>query len=132
MKSTKKREIGLGDTLYGIPLDDILTPEEINSMRKDTSAASRKKRRERKKKSSNKRIDFNKIKLPEIKFTKNIINIVCAIAVVLILLLIFKNPIIARIAPKMYIADAFGETVAKVEDETEQIIKSVFGFDLLN
>jgi len=132
MKSTKKREIGLGDSLYGIPLDDILTPEEINSMRKDTSAASRKKRRERKKKSDNKRIDFNKIKLPEINFTKNIINIVCAIAVVLILFLVFKNPIIARIAPKMYIADAFGETVAKVEDETEQIIKSVFGFDLFN
>lgn len=132
MKSTKKREIGLGDSLYGIPLDDILTPEEINSMRKDTSAASRQKRRERKKKSDDKRLDLNKIKLPEIKFTKNIVNIIVAIAVVLILLLIFKNPIIARIAPKMYIADAFGETVSKVEDETEQIIKNVFGFDLFD
>ncbi len=132
MKSTKKREIGLGDSLYGIPLDDILTPEEINSMRKDTSAASRRKRRERKKKSYNKRLALNKIKLPKIKITKNIINIVSAVALVLILLLIFKNPIIARIAPKKYVADAFCETVSKVEYETEQIIENIFGFDLFD
>ncbi len=132
MRSTKKREIGLGDNLYGIPLDDIMTPEEINSMRKDTSATSRRKRRERKRKAESKKPDFNKIKLPQIKFTEKTTYIIAVTATLVLLFLIFKNPIIARFAPKVYIADAWGETVSSVEDETERIIKNFFGFDLFD
>ncbi|MBQ6999262.1 MAG: hypothetical protein IJN62_05695 [Clostridia bacterium] len=132
MKSTKKREIGLGDNLYGIPLDDILTPDELSQMRKDTSAMNRRKRREKKKRTESKKINFNKIKIPKIKFTKNVRYILAVIAVMLLLFLILKKPITARITPKMYVGDALKETVLSVENETQQIMKGVFGFDLFD
>lgn len=132
MKSTKKREIGLGDNLYGIPLDDILTPEQLEQMRKDSSAAKRRSRKIRRKKSAEKKIDFKKIKLPEFSFTKNTVYITGAIMAVVVLLLIFKNPIVARVAPKLYVSDAIGETLSFVKNESDQIIKGVFGFDLFD
>lgn len=129
MKSTKKREIGLGDNLYGIPLDDILTPEQLEHMRQNPPTATKRERRYRKPKT--KKFDIKQIKLPEVHFTRKILYIIGAVAAVLILLLIFKNPIAVRLAPKLYVSEAMEETMAAISHEADKIVDGIFGFDAL-
>ena len=46
------------------------------------------------------------------------------------LLIVFKNPIMSRIAPKLYVSSAIEQTVSEIADDSEDNIKSFLGFDL--
>ncbi len=129
MRNTKKREIGLGDNLYGIPLDDILSPEQLEQMRQNPPVAPKRDRRQRKTKT--KKFDIKQIKLPEVHFTQKIWYIIGTVAAVLILLLSFKNPIAARLTPKLYVSEAMEETIAAISHEANKIVDGIFGFDAL-
>lgn len=124
MKSTKKRERGLGDNLYGIPLDDILTPEQLEHMKK-TSAAQVRERRRRKSEERK-----NKFRIPEIRLTRNAWYIVAVVAVFLILVMIFKNPIVSGIAPKLYVSEAMENTFKRIGKESDDALKGIFGFNI--
>ena len=91
MKSTKKREIGVGDNLYGIPINDIVTPIELEEI-KSTSRKTASRKRKRSKKRSH-TFKLSEINIPQIKLTREATYIVSGVIVFLFLLLIFKYPI---------------------------------------
>lgn len=131
MKSTKKREIGLGDNLYGIPLNDILSPEQIEKMKQNPPSARRRKvKAEQKRRSEKRRNNSPKFKIPEINMSPKMMYIIGAIAATLILLLILKNPISVRIMPKLYVSEAMGNSVSLVKKELGDAVENIFGFDI--
>ncbi len=132
MNSTKKREIGVGNNLYGIPIDDILTPEQLESMKKNPPSSKRRKLRAERKRRKKERRSFKNIKLPQLQLTNNVKYAILAALVIIVFLSIFKNPIAVRIAPKLYAAEAFEDSVKRVEKELENTVKGVFGFKVFD
>lgn len=121
MSKNKPLEKSIRDNLYGIPLDDILTPEELLELERKHKEAVFAKSKEREK---SKKIVFKPNK-------KMCVAAICILAGILFLVLI-KNPLLARIASRIYVTEAIEETVKKAKDEAEEISKFLFGFDVFD
>ena len=126
MKTVKKREVGVGNNLYGIPIDDILSPDELDKIRDDIKKAPKIKKA---KKPRVKR-QLPKIKIPKITFTPNATRISIIVMAVFVLLLIFKGAIFTYIFPKFSVSDALDNTFGKLQKETNMFSDTLLGFDV--
>lgn len=129
MKSTKKREVGVGDNLYGIPINDILSPDELDAIRNDISKMPKKKRekKQKQKKYTVKLPDFKKI---SVKFTKKGMYTVLILSVLFVVFLMFKDTAFIRLFPKLYISRSVDNTISEIVEEAGVCLDNVFGFDL--
>ena len=131
MKTTKKREVGVGNNLYGIPIGDILSPDELDAIREDISKAPKKKR-ERKKKQKNYKIALPDFKKITFKFTKKEMYVALILSVLFVVFLIFKDPVCIRLFPKLYISDSVDNTISGIFGETDDCLNNIFGFDIFD
>ena len=129
MKTTKKREVGVGDNLYGIPINDILSPEELDAIRNDISKAPKKKR-EKKKKQKKYKVTLPEFKKISFKFTKKGMYTALILSVLFVVFLIFKDTALIRIFPKLYISHSVDNTITQIFEETDVCLNNIFGFDL--
>lgn len=129
MKTTKKRKVGVGNNLYGIPINDILSPDELDAIREDISKTPKKKR-ERKKKPKKYKIALPEFKNISFKFTKKGMYLALILSVLFVVFLIFKDPVCIRLFPKFYISDSIDNTILKILEEADDCLNNVFGFDL--
>lgn len=124
MAKTNTTEKGIRDNLYGIPLDNIYTPEEISDLEKARVERITKSRRRR---SARKQREKKRFAPP----TRKQAFIGVAILSALILLMLVKTPLIVRLNPRLYVANTIEDTVKSMAKERVRMTKSLFGFDLL-
>ncbi len=122
MAKTNTTEKGIRDNLYGIPLDNIYTPEEISDLEKARVERITKSRRRRARKQREKK----RFAPP----TRKQAFIGVAILSALILLMLIKTPLIVRLNPRLYVSNTIEDTVKSMANERARITKSLFGFDL--
>lgn len=125
MAKTKTTDSGIRDNLYGIPLNNIYTPEEISDLEKARAERMVKSRRRR---NARKQSGKRRFVPPTRKQTAIGVAILSAI----ILVMLVKTPFIIRVNPRLYIADVIEDTVKAMAKEREGITKSLFGFDALS
>lgn len=138
MKSKDKRKVGLGDHLYGIPLEDILTPEQIHQMkqkRKSTSSSHKSSRKvpvrgnKFRRKSYGKQYEF---RIPKFHVDRKLLTIVLVAIALLMVFLFAKDPIMSMVAPKYYVKNAAENTFKSINKDVDKAISEVFGFDLMD
>ena len=128
MKTVKKREVGVGNNLYGIPIDDIMSPHELDKIRSDIKKAPKVKKEKKPKAKKT----LPKIKIPKITLTPNATRIAIITLAAFVLLLIFKGAIFTYIFPKLSVSDALDNTFKELKEETAQFSDTLFGFDVGN
>lgn len=124
MNRNKPLEEGIRDNLYGIPLNDILTPEEIADLEKERKEAVIKKREKREKKKKEK--SFR----PEFRFDKKYYIIAGAVLALLFVFVLSKDFLSVRITPKMYVSGALEKTADNAKDEMQKLSRFLLGFDI--
>lgn len=138
MKSKDKRKVGLGDYLYGIPLEDILTPEQILQMKqkpKNTSSSRKSSHKSTlhnnkfRKKTYGKQYEFS---IPRFNVDRKLLTVVLAVIAVMAVFLFVKEPIVSRVAPKYYVKNATESTFRSVNEDIDKAIGEIFGFDLFD
>ncbi len=124
MAKIESADNGIRDNLYGIPLDNIYTPEEISELKKDRRDRLTKSRRKRIAKKQN---DKRKLVPP----TRKQVYIAVSVLAAVVALFAFKNPFIARVNPRLYVSDAMANTVSAMQKTGKDAAKDFFGFNIL-
>jgi len=115
-------EKGIKDNYYGIPLDDIFSPEELSDLKKERYRVTEKRVKRTKEKQCKKKLEFH--------LDRKICYIICGVIIFVILTMLANNPVTAFVAPRQYVLSAAEETVSKMLDSFDRVTEGIFGFNI--